>query len=87
MRYARALPTNQLMPAVGSRKPPCRHPALGGRPEKNERPHPSAARTPGSPSIIMSPDDCPWTQIRLCAGTHDAFSRTNVLSQGRQQMS
>jgi hypothetical protein len=22
MRYARALPTNQLMPAVGSRKPP-----------------------------------------------------------------
>ena len=33
---------------------------------------PSAARTPGTPSIIMSPDPCPWTQIRLGAGTPHA---------------
>jgi hypothetical protein len=32
---------------------------------------PSAARTPGTPSIIMSPDFRPWTQIRLGAGTRD----------------
>jgi hypothetical protein len=38
MRYARALPTNQLMPAADSRKTPAATPALGGRPEKNERP-------------------------------------------------
>jgi len=69
MPKLRALPINQLMPAVSSYKPPAATRCLGGRPEKNERPHPSPARTPGTPSIIMSPDRRPWTQIRLGAGT------------------
>ena len=69
MRCARALPMNQLMPAASSRKSPVATRCLGGRPGKNERPHPSPARTPGTPSIIMSPDPGPWTQIRLGAGT------------------
>ena len=68
MRCARALPIHHLMPAVGSLEPPVGHPLLGGPPGKNERPHPSAARTSGTPSIIMSPDHRPWTQIRLGAG-------------------
>src|ERR1700687_1102233 len=39
---------------------------------------PSAARTSGTPSIIMSPDPRPWTQIRLGAGTRNdvKISRT-----------
>ena len=69
MPAVRALPINQLMPAVSSDKPPAATRCLGGRPGKNERPHPSPARTPGTPSIIMSPDRRPWTQIRLGAGT------------------
>jgi hypothetical protein len=32
---------------------------------------PSTARTSGTPSIIMSPDPRPWTQIRLGAGTRN----------------
>jgi hypothetical protein len=56
MRCARALPTYQLMPAASSRKCPVAAPLWGGLPGKNERPHPSPARTPGTPSIIMSPD-------------------------------
>ena len=63
----------------------CRHPLLGGRPGKNERPHPSPARTPGTPSIIMSPDRCPWTQIRLGAGTPRLLSSAHQYSR-RQQM-
>ena len=31
----------------------------------------AAARRPGTPSIIMSPDLRPWTQIRLGAGTRN----------------
>ena len=71
MRDVRALPMNQLMPAAGSRTVPAAtpRPVLGGRPGKNERPHPSPARMSGTPSIIMSPDHRPWTQIRLGAGT------------------
>ena len=69
MRCARALPINHLMPAASSRKSPVATRCLGGRPGKNERPHPSPARTPGTPSIIMSPDRRPWTQISLDAGT------------------
>jgi hypothetical protein len=69
MRCARALPIHHLMPAASSRSSPVATPLLGGRPGKNERPHPSPARTPGIPSIIMSPDPRPWTQIRLGAGT------------------
>ena len=71
MRDVRALPMNQLMPAAGSRTVPAAtpRPMLGRRPGKNERPHPSPARMPGTPSIIMSPDHHPWTQIRLGAGT------------------
>jgi hypothetical protein len=40
MRCARALPTNQLMPAASSRTSPAATPLLGGRPGENERPHP-----------------------------------------------
>ena len=69
MLAVRALPINQLMPAVSSYKPPAAIRCLGGRPGKNERPHPSPARTPGTPSIIMSPDHRPRTQIRPGAGT------------------
>lgn len=31
-------------------------------------------RTSGIPSIIMSPDSCPWTQIRLGAGTRNVHT-------------
>ena len=67
MARARVLPTIQLMPAASSRNSPAATPVLGGPPGKNERPHPLLARTSGNPSIIMSPDHRPWTQIRLCA--------------------
>ena len=74
MRYARALPITPLMPAASSRNVPVATALLGGLPGKIERPHPfSDPRTPGTPSIIMSPDYCPWTQIRLGAGTHNAY--------------
>jgi hypothetical protein len=69
MRDVRALPMNQLMLAASSSSAPVATPLWGGLPGKNERPHPSAARTSGTPSIIMSPDHRPWTQIRLGAGT------------------
>jgi hypothetical protein len=85
MAGARALPTNQLMPAASSRKAPEATPVLGGPPEKNERSRPSLARTSGNPSIIMSPDHRPWTQIRLCAGTRDDISRT-MFSHGEAHM-
>jgi hypothetical protein len=61
MRCARALPTHPLMPATGSRKVPVATPLLGGLPGKIERPHPNPHV--GHPSIIMSPDLRPWTQI------------------------
>jgi hypothetical protein len=82
MRDARALPTNQLMPAASSPDLPAATPTLGGRPGKNERPHPLAARTAGTPSIIMSPDPRPWTQIRPGAGTRNA----STFSYGRPHM-
>jgi hypothetical protein len=69
MRGVRALPIHQLMPAASSRRSPVATCCLDGRPGKNERLHPSPARTPGTLSIIMSPDAGPWTQIRLGAGT------------------
>ena len=69
MRCARALPKHQLMLAVGSSRLPVATALLGGLPGKIERQHPSQARTSGTPSIIMSPDPRPWTQIRLGAGT------------------
>ena len=72
MRCARALPILPLMPAASSLQCPLATPHLGGLPGKIERPHPSAARTSGTPSIIMSPDPRPWTQIRLGAGMRDA---------------
>jgi hypothetical protein len=40
MRYTRALPITQLMPAASSRTTPAATPLLGGRPGENERPHP-----------------------------------------------
>lgn len=69
MPTVRALPIHQLMLAVSSCKPPAATRSLGGRPGKNERPHPSPAHTPDTPSIIMSPDHRPRTQIRLGVGT------------------
>ena len=72
MRCARALPTLQLMPAASSRNLPVATPLLGGLPGKNERPHPlRQPRESGTPSTIMSPDQYPWTQIRLGAGTRN----------------
>jgi hypothetical protein len=72
MRCVRALPILQLMLAVGSRKVRVAAPLLGGLPGKTQRPHPFASPHAGHPSIIMSPDQCPWTQIRLGAGTPHA---------------
>jgi hypothetical protein len=71
MRCTRALPTNQLMLASS-----CQLPAAtgspGGPPGKKERPHPSLARMSGNPSIIMSPDPRPWTQISSLVPFGDA---------------
>jgi len=69
MGCVRALPVTQLMPAASSQDLPAAIRFADGRPGKNELPHPLLARTPGTPSIIMSPDRRPWTQIRLGAGT------------------
>ena len=49
MRCVRALPTNQLMPAAGSRKTPAATRCPGGRPGKNERPHPFDSPHAGHP--------------------------------------
>ena len=49
MRYARALPTTQLMPAASSRTSPAATPPLGGRPGENERPHPFGGPHTGHP--------------------------------------
>ena len=84
MRCARALPITQLMPAASSRivlPPPL---CWVDVPERMSGRTPSTARTSGTPSIIMSLDHCPWTQIRLGAGTRNNVSRTLPL--GRQQM-
>ena len=86
MACARALSTNQLMPAASSCKSPAATPVLGGPPGKNERPHPSLARTSGNPSIIMSPDPRPWTQIRLCAGTRDENISCTIFPLGEAHM-
>ena len=72
MRCARALPIFQLMPAVGSRRSPVATSLLGGLPGEIERPYLFPARTSGTLSIIMLPDHCPWTQIRLGVGTRNA---------------
>ena len=82
----RALPINQLMPAASSRKLPAATRCLGGPPGKNERPHPSPARTSGTPSIIMSPDPRPWTQIRLGAGTRNDISQPALYTHRRRHM-
>jgi hypothetical protein len=39
--------------------------------------------TSGTPSIIMSPDHCPWTQIRPGAGTRNASPAPRFLTGGR----
>jgi hypothetical protein len=85
MRCARALPITPLMPAAGSRKvlpPPL---CWVDAPERMSGRTPLTARTPGTPSIIMSPDCCPWTQIRLGAGTRNE-RLPHTFSPGRQQM-
>ena len=78
MRCARALPITQLMPAASSRSvlPPPR--CWVDFPERMSGRTPSPARTSGTPSIIMSPDPRPWTQIRLGAGTRNDVSRTTL---------
>ena len=70
MRYARALPTFQLMPAVGSLNCPVATPLLGGLPGKNERPHPLGPHV-GHPIDHHVAGPRPWTQIRLGAGTRN----------------
>jgi hypothetical protein len=65
------MPIYQLMPAASSCHVPVATPLLGGLPGKIERPHLFGDPHVGHPSIIMSPDDCPWTQIRLGAGTRN----------------
>jgi hypothetical protein len=82
MRCAPAMPIYQLMPAAGSRKLPVATPLLGGLPEKIERPHPFSDPLSGTPSIIMSPDHCPWTQVRLGAGTRHVSSKPHFLTGG-----
>lgn len=83
MCCARALPINQLVPAVSSCQASAATPALVDLPERMRDRQPLAARTPGIPSIIMSPDFRPWTQIRLGAGPRNA-SFASPLSRGRQ---
>jgi hypothetical protein len=85
MRCVRALPTLQLMPAAGSRSVLSPPRCWVDFPERLSGRTPSAARTSGTPSIIMSPDHRPWTQIRLGAGTRNDVSRT-TLPFGRPQM-
>ena len=75
MRCARALPIHQLMPAASSRKTPVATPLCVDFPKRLSGRTPLAARTSGTPSIIMSPDPRPWTQIRLGAGTRNVNTR------------
>lgn len=82
MCCARALPIHPLMPAASSSTLPVATPLLSGLPGKIERSHPSAARTSGTPSIIMSPGTRPRTQIRLGAGTRNID--TQLLTGGRK---
>ena len=82
MRCARALPTLQLMPAASSRRSPVATRCWVDFPERLSGRTPLAARTPGTPSIIMSPDPRPWTQIRLGAGTRNDVSRTHSVPGG-----
>ena len=56
MRCARALPINPLMPAASSRNSLSPPRCWVDFPERLSGRTPSAARTPGTPSIIMSPD-------------------------------
>ena len=82
MRYARARPTNQLMPAAGSRKTPAATPALGGRPEKNERPATFGSPHAGHPIDHHVAGPRPWTQVRLGAGTRNASPTPRCLTGG-----
>ena len=70
MRCMRALPIFQLMPAVGSRKLPVATPLLGGRPGKNERPHPITSPHAGSPGgrtdlEVGAIRSCAWVRSQL----------------------
>jgi hypothetical protein len=85
MRCARALPTIHLMPAAGSCYPPAATPSGVDAPERMSGRALSSPHMSGTPSIIMSPDHRPWTQIRLGAGTHRVVSCT-TLPHGRQHM-
>ena len=82
MRCARALPITPLMPAAGSRRVLSPPRCWVDVPERMSGRTPLTARTSGTPSIIMSPDHCPWTQIRLGAGTRNDVSRTHSLLGG-----
>jgi hypothetical protein len=67
----RPCPSIALMPAASSPLALSAPIPVGGRPEKNERPHPLSPGNcpPGTPSIIMSPDHRLRTQLSLGAGT------------------
>lgn len=79
MKPARALPLIELMFAASSRNCPVATPHWVGAPERLSGRRFSPARCAGNtPSTIMSPDQCPWTQIRLGAGArHFAGTSTN----------
>ena len=84
MPAVRALPIHQLMPAVSSCKAPAATRVWVDAPERmSGRTHHQPA-PPGTPSIIMSPDHRPWTQIRLAPARHSASNRP--IAAGRRHM-
>jgi hypothetical protein len=72
MRRARALPTTHLMPAAGSCPSPAATPRRVDAPERMSGRALTSPPMSDTPSIIMSPDPRPCTQIRLGAGTRHA---------------
>ena len=85
MRCVHALPTNQLMPAAGSRPSPVATPLWGGLPGKIERPHPFGSPRVGHPinhhvagSLSVDPDKAGRRHTQRVSAT--------TYSHGRQQM-
>ena len=86
MRCARALPTNQLMPAASSRSVPVATPLWGGPPGKTERSHPFGGPHVGHPidHHVAGPSSVDPDK----AGRRHTprVSRTTLFSHGGQQM-
>ena len=82
MRYAPAMPIYQLMPAASSLGVPVATPLLGGLPGEIERPHPFSSPHVGHPIHHHVAGLCPWTQIRLGAGTRHASPESRFLVGG-----